>query len=106
MECGPKPPGTFRIVMIGTSFAIGMRVPREQTFAALLPVELSRRTGLKVQLYNEAIPFKLPDTIAAHFDEALEAKPDMILWALNSSDIHTQSQVAVLPCLLYTSRCV
>jgi hypothetical protein len=97
MECGPKPPGTFRIVMIGTSFAIGMRVPREQTFAALLPVELSRRTGLKVQLYNEAIPFKLPDTIAAHFDEALEAKPDMILWALNSSDIHTQSQVAVLP---------
>jgi hypothetical protein len=93
MECGPKSPGTYRIVMIGTSLVLGMRVPREKTFAALLPLELSRRTGLKVELYNEATPYKYPDTIALHFDEVLKAKPDMVLWALVSGDINSQSQL-------------
>jgi len=81
--------------MIGTSFTIGMRVPREKTFAALLPLELSRRTGLKVELYNEAMPFKLPDTIASHFNEVLKAKPDMVLWALNLADLQSQRDMGL-----------
>jgi len=91
MECGPKQPGTYRIVMIGTSFVTGMRVPREKTFAALLPLELSRRTGLKVEIYNEAIPYRFADTIALHFDEILKAQPDLILWPLTNGDIEWQS---------------
>jgi hypothetical protein len=87
MECGPKPSGTYRIVMIGTSFTLGMRVPREKTFAALLPLELSRRTGLKVELYNEAMPEESPDILAHRFSEVLKAEPDMVLWALNQGDI-------------------
>jgi hypothetical protein len=42
VECGPKPSGTYRIVMLGTSMTLGTPVAREKTFAALLPVELSR----------------------------------------------------------------
>jgi hypothetical protein len=87
MECGAKPPGVYRIVMIGTSMTLGMRVPREKTFAALLPLELSRRTGNRIELYNEAIPYRTPDIWADHFEEVLEAQPDMILWALNSKDL-------------------
>src|ERR1700678_787935 len=45
MECGPKPDGSYRIVMTGSSVAMGLRVVREETIAALLPAELSRRTG-------------------------------------------------------------
>jgi hypothetical protein len=92
MECGHKPPGTYRIVMVGTSFAMGGRVPEEQSFGQLLPVELSRRTGLKVQLYNEAIPDKFPSTTAAHFDEVLKAEPDLVLLALTSRDIQYESK--------------
>jgi hypothetical protein len=94
MECGPKPPGQFRIVMLGTSFGLGMRVPREKTFAALLPLELSQRTHKTVALYNESIPYRYPDTQALHFDEILKAHPDMILWAMNPGDVTRQAQIA------------
>jgi len=93
MECGPKAAGVYRIVMIGTSSTLGMRVPREKTFAASLPLELSQRTGHEIELYNEAIPYRSPDTLALHFNEILKAEPDMILWGLYAGDIESQSQV-------------
>jgi hypothetical protein len=84
--------------MLGTSFTLGMRVPIEKTFAALLPLELSRRTGLKVELYNEAMPYRAPEVIADHFSEVLKAKPDMILWALTAGDLSARSgKVNLLP---------
>ena len=53
-ELNPKPPGTYRIVLIGSSLTQGLFVPREKTFAALLPEELSMETGRKIEVYNEA----------------------------------------------------
>ena len=97
MECGPKPPGEYRIVMIGTSMAMGMRVPREKTLAALLPRELSRRTGMKIELYDEALPYRTPDIWANHFDEVLKAQPDMILWALNPKDMTSHVPREMIP---------
>ena len=97
MECGPKPPGVYRIVMIGTSMAMGMRVPREKTLAALLPLELSRQTGMKVELYDEALPYRTPDIWANHFDEVLAAQPDMILWALNPKDMTSHVPREMIP---------
>jgi hypothetical protein len=90
LQCGTKPPGAYRIVMIGGSSAMGMRVPNEKTFAALLPAELSRRTGRHVELYNEGMPWRPPHIVALHFNEVLAPKPDMILWLLHPSDIWNQ----------------
>lgn len=97
MECGPKPEGSYRIVMIGSSMAMGLFVPRDETFAATLPVELSSKAGRKIELYNEASggefrggPFPVP-TSAQHFDEVLAAHPDMILWAVTPMDIENSS---------------
>jgi hypothetical protein len=87
VEFGPKPPGTYRIVMLGTSIAAGIRVPLGKTFAALLPLELSRQTGRTVDLYNEGMPWRSPHFIALHFNDVLAAKPDMILWILGPLDI-------------------
>jgi hypothetical protein len=94
IECGPRSPSIYRIVMTGTSFPVGLGVARERTFAALLPKELSRRTGRKVELYNDSLPRKSPRVIALRFNELLAAKPDLILWALNYSDIQIASIVA------------
>jgi hypothetical protein len=91
MECGPKAPGTYRIAMAGTSFALGLGVAREKTFAALLPAELSRRTGRKVELYNEGLLLESPRVVALRFDELLAARPDMILWILSYWDIKNVS---------------
>ncbi len=88
---GPKSPGTYRIVIVGTSVAAGFRVPREQTIAALLPAELSRRTGRKVEVYNEALPWRTPRTISRNFDEALAGNADMILWIVSPLDIASPS---------------
>jgi hypothetical protein len=82
-----KAPGTYRIVMVGSSMTMGWGVPREQTFAALLPAELSRLTGRKVELYNNAMMYEVPHIVALRLDETLAAKPDMILWALTYWDI-------------------
>jgi hypothetical protein len=93
VELEPKAPGTYRIVMIGSSFAMGLFVPRDKTFAALLPAELSRQTGHKIELYNEASggkfrggPFPI-ESSASQFNDVLSASPDMILWILTSMDI-------------------
>jgi hypothetical protein len=87
MECGPKPPETLRIVMVGSSFAMGLYTARERTFAALLPTELSRQTRHKIELYNEGILGGAPPLISQNFNRALAAKPDLILWILTPWDM-------------------
>lgn len=91
-DFGPKEPGIFRITMIGTSIAGGFRVPEQQTFAALLPKELSTRTGRKVELYNEAMPWRSPRMIARNFKrDVLGTNPDMVLWILTAGDVTSQN---------------
>lgn len=87
MECGPKPPGTYRIVMTGSSIALGERVQREQSLAALLPQELSQSTGRKIDLYDEAMGFGFSHNTSLRFKDALAEQPDMILWILTPSDV-------------------
>jgi hypothetical protein len=84
-EFGPKPLGTYRIVMVGSSVAMGFGVESKSTFAALLPEELSRRTGSPVELLNESIGGN--GGVASRFDSAFAYKPDMILWILTPWDI-------------------
>jgi hypothetical protein len=96
VDFGPKPEGTYRIAMVGTSFAAGLRVPVNETFAATLPAELSQRTGRKVELYNEGIVRRLPDVIAEHFNEVLKVKPDMILWIVTRSDVQSTAMIPKL----------
>jgi hypothetical protein len=92
-ELSPKPPGTYRIVLIGSSMAQGLFVPREKTFAALLPDELSMETGRKIEVYNEATGGKFrggsfpTQNSARHFDEVLAAQPDLILWVITPTDV-------------------
>ncbi len=91
--CGPKPPGTYQIVVLGSSVAMGMRVPVEKTFATLLPQELSLRTGQSIRLYNEGMPWRPPRVIAAHIDDVIAEKPDLILWIISPADIGETSKL-------------
>jgi hypothetical protein len=85
--CGPKPPGTYRIVLIGSSIAMGEGVPVEKTFATSLPEQLSKRVGRQVELYNYGMAFGFPRNTALRFNDVLAAKPDLILWVVSSVDI-------------------
>jgi len=90
IDFGPKTPGTYRIVMGGTSIALGLFVKREDTFAALLPEELSRQTGRRVELYNQAWA-GVPRVFDLRFNQALANNPDLILWVLTPWDIQNAS---------------
>lgn len=92
-ECGPKPAGTYRIVLTGSSIAMGARVPQKDTFAALLPPVLTRISGHPIQIYNEGMSYGTPRDVILRFPEILAAKPDMILWVLTSRDVEVSSEL-------------
>ena len=87
MECGQKRPGTFRIVMVGSSIAHGYTVPFDKSFGVLLPQLLSKETGRDIELYNEGMPWGTPRGVYLRFNEALAEQPDMLLWAISPWDI-------------------
>jgi hypothetical protein len=100
MDWAPKLPGTYRIVMPGSSIVFGDGVASEQTIASLLPARLSAQTGRRVEVYNEGMGFGFPRSVALRFDsEVLGAKPDMILWALTPTDIEHVSDLGLNPAL-------
>jgi hypothetical protein len=91
VDCGPKPVGAYRIVMIGSSFDFGMFVAREKSFAAVLPDKLSSQTSRPVELYNEAMQWGFPASAALRIKRALAEHPDMLLWVLTPTDIASSS---------------
>jgi len=93
VEFGPKAPGTYRIVLVGSSFAWGGGSARDKTFAALLPAALSARTGKTIELYNQSIPGPpgLPQNVDRRFKDTLALKPDLVLWVLTRWDIKEAS---------------
>ncbi len=93
MPCGPKPPGVFRVVLIGSSLAEGMRVAQPDTFAARLPQILSETTGRKVEVYSEAMQWGTPAAFARRTDQILAAQPDLVLWTLTPWDVENVSLV-------------
>lgn len=85
----PKAPGTYRIVMVGASFGFGLGAPKDKTIAARLPIEIEKRTGKKVEVYNESIP-GFPggvQNITKRWDDIIAAQPDLILWQMTRWDI-------------------
>jgi hypothetical protein len=87
MECGPKPMGVYRIVMAGSSTPMGYGVSRDQSFAAMLPAELSTMTGRTIEVYNESLVKGSPQSISLAFNRLPASKPDLILWVLTPLDI-------------------
>ena len=89
----PKSPGTFRIVVIGSSYSVGLRVSIEDAFATRLASELSQLTGKKIEILNLGMSGlnATPSIVGLRFQDALALQPDLILQILNSWDIQMQS---------------
>ena len=55
-DIGPKPPGEFRIVVIGDSMVLSIQSPSEQTFCHLLQQHLNARGGtLRYRVINAGV---------------------------------------------------
>lgn len=75
----PKPPGTFRIVALGDSFAFGI-VGYQRNFLTILERELTAKLGRRVEIANLGIPSTDPtDYLELLSVEGLALDPDLIL---------------------------
>ena len=93
LPCGPKKPGTYRIALLGSSIAAGLRVSQDATFAALLPAQLSAQMSRKVEVYNLAMRTETPHVVDMRIDRALAQKPDLLLWVVNPYDVGHPDEV-------------
>jgi len=89
LDCAAKSPGTYRIALLGSSYPFGWAVKQQDSFAELLPAELSQRTGRSIQVYNASMIGEggIPRTVASRFHEFLAVQPDAILWIVDPWDI-------------------
>lgn len=86
-DCGAKPAGSLRVVLIGSSFVMGYQVPYTRTFGVLLQQRLSTASGRRVEVVNQGMLFGTPRRTALYFGDALAAGPDLILWTLSPWDV-------------------
>ena len=89
-HCGPKPPDTLRIAMIGSSTAFGLYVPYQQSISAQLGKYLTAACGQKVEVQNLASEYEFWNVLRSHFDLAVDLKPDAVIVAAGPTDIETQ----------------
>jgi len=69
--------GHYRIVIVGSSMAMG-RTCIEEAFFDPAATGAVTRNGQKIEVYNYAMAFGFPRNVALRFDDVLAAKPDLI----------------------------
>jgi len=92
MECRPKTPGTYRIVMIGFIRSVGQPNTKRKDDCgypphrplATIPGDISNCTTKAWMALSRT-------GLRNIFDEVLAAQPDMILWILTPFDISTET---------------
>lgn len=90
-SCGPRPPGTLRIALLGASTAQGFKVPFAESFGQRLNEELTRACRRPVEVQNMAMPgYELVDSYM-RTGEALRLKPDLVMFLFGAYDIEAIS---------------
>src|SRR5271157_336098 len=85
--CGPKPAGTIRVAVFGTSYAEGYSVPYEETYLTFASEELGRACHRPVEFQNLAVTAIFFRETAKRMDEALALKPDFVLLVVIPHDL-------------------
>jgi hypothetical protein len=94
--CGPKPPGTLRIAIIGTSMAEGLNVQYDDSYATLLGKRLSALLGRPVEIQNLAM-MGLIRPVDELVPKALALDPDLILMVATPTDPKLLQQLEETP---------
>jgi hypothetical protein len=76
-----KPAGTFRVAVLGASFALPAGVAIEDAFHSLLEEHLSEATGRSFEFLNFAVGMYTPEQVMATLElRALAYDPDLIVF--------------------------
>lgn len=94
--CGPKPPGTIRVAILGSSVSQGLYVPYEQTYFARTASDLSRSCNRPVDVQNLGVPGSSPIYAYRRVQEALALQPDVVFYLLAPFDLEQRIDPAEL----------
>ncbi|MGS0891018.1 SGNH/GDSL hydrolase family protein [Burkholderia stagnalis] len=86
-DCGPKPAGTRRVALLGTSFAEGTSLAYDESFAALAEHDLSRMCGAPVEVQNLGV-YEMPyRKVLNRIGPALALQPDAVVLTVAPFDL-------------------
>ena len=86
-SCGPAPAQVRRVVLLGSSVAMGYLVPEGDTFSERSSEELSRRCGAPVEFQNLGGYLIFWTRVLNRVDDAIRLKPDAALLQLSTYDL-------------------
>jgi hypothetical protein len=82
-----KPPGAYRILVVGDSFAFGYGVEDWESFPARLETELRQRRP-DVEVLNAGVPGWSADTYLVYLRErGFALDPDLVILAISENDV-------------------
>ncbi len=85
---GEKPPGTYRIVMLGDSFTLGAGVGDDQTFPSLLEGMLNASSSRRYEVINCGVESYAPVLEYIQLRRNIERlRPDMVIMNFDMSDL-------------------
>jgi hypothetical protein len=87
-SCGPKPPGTIRIAILGSSMSQALHVSYDDAYFSRAAVSLSRECGRRVDVQNLGVPGSSPAYAERHVQEALGLNPDIVLYLVVPYDLN------------------
>src|SRR3990167_480764 len=84
----PKPPGVFRILVLGDSYTFGFPVRDDETFASLIERQLNAQ-GVSVEVVNGGVSGYSPtlEYISLR-DQFLAFEPDLVILWYDFCDLH------------------
>jgi hypothetical protein len=88
--CGPKPPGTLRVVVLGTSVSRGYWIAYEDSFSGRLERTLSQQCHRPVEFQNLSIGAAIGPvwhTAASRADEAFGLGPSALVLVVTNYDL-------------------
>ena len=86
-SCGPRPAGSLRVVVVGSSTSRGALVNYDQSFAGRASAALSKMCGGLVDFQNLGTEPSGVDRIDQRMHEALALKPSAIVMTLGPFDL-------------------
>jgi hypothetical protein len=89
-SCGPKPPGTIRIVILGSSVSQALHVPSEEAFFSRAATNLSHLCDRRIDVQSLGVPGSSPAYADRHVQEALALNPDVVIYLVVPYDLNQQ----------------
>lgn len=90
--CGPKPPGSLRVAVVGASTSAGYLTPYDQSMAAVAAKTLTRLCGRPVEFQNLGEAGNYGSKLVASAQEALTLKPDLIVLVIAPIDFERMDE--------------